>query len=81
MAARACVGKAEMGIDFDPTLVAQVVGEDFGLLEGEACLPKVNLGGISPSSTYRGRAEPDASNDWGCGRQFCEPRPFLDCFL
>ncbi len=76
MAAREGVGKVEVGVDFDPTLVAQVIEEDFGLLEVEACLPKVNCGGISPSSTCRGRTEPDASNECGCGRRLCEPRSF-----
>ncbi len=81
MAARVGVGKIEVGVDFDPTLVAQTIGEDSRLLGVEACWPKVNYGEVSPSSTCRGRAEPrraepDASNEMGCDRRLCEPRPF-----
>ncbi len=76
MAAREGVGIVEVGVDFDPILVAQVSGEDSRLLEVEACLPKVNCGGISPLSACRGRAEPGVSSEWGCGRRLCEPRPF-----
>ncbi len=75
MAARESVGRIEAGVDFDPLLVTQVVGEDSWLLEVEACLPK-NCEGISPASVCRGRVEPDASNEWDCGRRLCEPRPF-----
>jgi hypothetical protein len=63
MAARECVGRVEVGVDFDPTLMARIIEEDFGLLEVEACLPKVDCGGILPSLAYRRRAESDASND------------------
>ena len=75
MAAREDVGMLEVGVAFAPILVAKVIVEDFGLSEFEACLPQ-KCGGISPASACRGRAEPDASNDWGCGRRLCELMPF-----
>ena len=59
VAAREGVGKLEVGVAFAPSLVTQVIGEDFGLSEFAACLPK-NGGRFSPVAAFRGRAEPDA---------------------
>ncbi len=42
MAARQDVGRVEVGVDFDPTLVAQVIGEDSGLLEHDLPLTKLD---------------------------------------
>ncbi len=68
------VGRVEVGVGFDPTLVEQVVGGGSRLLEVEACLPKVDC------SAFRGRGEPDASNDWvGVGGSV-SPGPSLDWF-
>ncbi len=44
MAASEGVGRVEVGVEFDLTLVAHVIGEDIGLLGVEAYLPKVNCG-------------------------------------
>ena len=79
MSAREGVGKVEVWVDFDPTLVAHVIGEDSGFSEVEACLPDSG-GGFSPGVACRERAEPDAWNDLGCGRRLCEPRPFPELF-
>ncbi len=59
MTARGGVGKLVVGVELAPNLVAQVIGEDSGISEFEACLPD-NGGGISPCVTCRERTEPDA---------------------
>ena len=68
-----------VGVEFAPNLVAQVIREDFGFSEVEACLPDSG-GGFSPGVACRERAEPDAWNNLGCGRRLCEPRPFPEVF-
>jgi hypothetical protein len=64
MAAREGVGMLVVGVDFAPNLVAQVIGEDSGFAEFEACLPE-NGKGFSTDVACRDRADPDAWNDWG----------------
>ena len=59
MTAQGCVGRLAVGVELAPNLVAQVIGEDYGISKFEACLPD-NGKGITPCVTYRERVEPDA---------------------
>jgi hypothetical protein len=47
MTAREGVGRLVVGVEFALNLVAQVIGEDSGFSEVEACLPNSG-GGFSP---------------------------------
>jgi len=79
MTARDGVGRLVVGVEFDPNLVAHVIGDEYGFSEVEACLSDSG-GGFSPRVAWRERAEPDAWNDLGCGRRLCEPGPFPKLF-
>jgi hypothetical protein len=79
MTAREGVGRLVVGVEFPPNLVTQIIGEDYGFSEFEACLPE-NGGGVSPGVACRERAELDVCNDLGCGRRLYEPRPFPELF-
>ena len=47
MTAREGVGRSVVGVELAPNLVAQVIGEDSGFAEVEACLPDSG-GNFSP---------------------------------